>query len=204
MPEIANRDAVDVAATNRIHSLFQQHMRRVIGFGGPARVPDGEWQRQERELAALLLLLLDDVFQAGSSFAPTRAPGLLRAAGKDYAGRVAGGMAADGTANTRIYLDDGGSIEVAYGRERAKSLAVTEITRARVAGERAVLDELESRGATITAIWRTEQDAKVCPICRPLDGEDQFRWELDFPDGPPAHPRCRCTLEYEVEMESAI
>ncbi len=211
MPEIADRSRVEAAATQSLSALFTQQQRRIVQFGRN-RVPEGEWQRQERELAALLLLLLDDVFLAGaesalpadafSGFAPLGETTIPRAS-RDWARTMADDLAARGVFNTRQYLDDGGSLEVAYSRERAESLTVTEVTRARVAGERAVINELRNRGVEVLAYWRTEADAKVCPICRPLDGADQFRWEQDFPDGPPAHPRCRCTLEYNLARESA-
>ncbi len=37
--------------------------------------------------------------------------------------------------------------------------------------------------------WRTAQDARVCPICGPLDGT---RWEGEDGPRPPAHLGCRC------------
>ena len=37
--------------------------------------------------------------------------------------------------------------------------------------------------------WRTARDARVCPICGPLDGG---RWEGDDGPFPPAHDGCRC------------
>lgn len=49
-------------------------------------------------------------------------------------------------------------------------------------------------------IWRTEQDALVCPICQPLEGQT---WELDDPDIPTpiedTHPNCRCRIELTTE-----
>lgn len=221
MPEIANRPRIEAGATQSLSALFTAQQRRVIQFGRQ-RIPEGEWQRQERELAALLLLLLDEVFIAGAEGVLSRGSlsGLatidertISAASGKWSERIANDLAARGVRNTRTYLNDGGSLEVAYGRERAESLSVTEITRARVAGEREVLAELERQGrialagsglaaaalGTVTTYWRTEKDAKVCPICRPLDGTDQFRWEQDFPFGPPAHPRCRCELDYQLE-----
>jgi hypothetical protein len=32
-----------------------------------------------------------------------------------------------------------------------------------------------------------------CPICGPLDGTPESVWGAEFPDGPPAHVRCRCS-----------
>lgn len=40
------------------------------------------------------------------------------------------------------------------------------------------------------AVWYTEQDAKVCPICRPLDRRPEYVWADRFPLGPPAHVNC--------------
>ena len=51
--------------------------------------------------------------------------------------------------------------------------------------------------AALTAIWVTERDGRVCPICRPLDGQVDVDWEDQFPNGPPAHPNCRCWLKFE-------
>ncbi len=68
-----------------------------------------------------------------------------------------------------------------------------------------VLDALalgrESKPNTSGAVmrFRTMMDAKVCPICAPLNG--RF-WRYDNPSDwwmPPldTHPNCRCDLEYE-------
>ena len=45
--------------------------------------------------------------------------------------------------------------------------------------------------------WITANDAAVCPICGPLHQREYADWAERFPDGPPAHPRCRCYLEWE-------
>ncbi len=49
------------------------------------------------------------------------------------------------------------------------------------------------------AVWNTERDAKVCPICSPLDKKREPDWVAKFPTGPPAHPNCRCHLTFEDE-----
>ncbi len=51
---------------------------------------------------------------------------------------------------------------------------------------------------SMTPVWATEKDAKVCKICGPLDGKPADKWGK-FELGPPAHPVCRCYLNYEVE-----
>lgn len=43
--------------------------------------------------------------------------------------------------------------------------------------------------------WKTAEDDRVCPICRPLDGR---RWQSNDPQMPippdDTHPNCRCEL----------
>jgi hypothetical protein len=102
------------------------------------------------------------------------------------------------------------------GDSRAENVAITETTSGIVAGEieaerekatqrgsesppyrdpaRPTLDDLP--GDTL-AIWHTERDDKVCKICSPLHLKPISEWRDKFPNGPPAHPRCRCWLTYE-------
>lgn len=44
--------------------------------------------------------------------------------------------------------------------------------------------------------WVTAGDAAVCPICSPLNQREYEQWQERFPNGPPAHPNCRCFLSY--------
>lgn len=59
------------------------------------------------------------------------------------------------------------------------------------------------RALNVRRIWKTEEDDKVCPICDDLSDELEDYWSDEFPDGPPAHPNCRCRLDYEYEIRSA-
>lgn len=47
-------------------------------------------------------------------------------------------------------------------------------------------------GKRYATIWLTEPGA--CDVCAPLDGTTHL-WRTLFPNGPPAHPRCRCRTE---------
>ena len=73
--------------------------------------------------------------------------------------------------------------------------AVTETTAAQSIGAETAM-KLDPFGLSNDDIWITEYDAKVCPICRPLHERKREVWEAQFPDGPPAHPNCRCTIQY--------
>lgn len=54
------------------------------------------------------------------------------------------------------------------------------------------------------AIWHTSQDDRVCPICRPLHGRPRDEWQSVFPLGPPAHPVCRCFIDYQLEAREHV
>jgi hypothetical protein len=86
-----------------------------------------------------------------------------------------------------------------YSPVRAEMIAVTEITRASVEGERASGKELGDKyGLNIVDIWLTANDERVCPVCGP-------RHTVVISDGfyPPAHPRCRCGIRQEIRSADA-
>ena len=97
---------------------------------------------------------------------------------------------------------------------RVERVSITEVTRAVTAGEReaaariaraeverAATDDgrigIKPLDAVLIAIWNTEQDGLVCPVCRPLHGTKERDWPFPI-DGPPAHPRCRCWVEWKA------
>lgn len=47
-------------------------------------------------------------------------------------------------------------------------------------------------------VWNTQRDERVCPICSPLNGTTQAVWGKQFPNGAPAHYRCRCFMTYHL------
>lgn len=86
-------------------------------------------------------------------------------------------------------------LDTIIGPDNAEAIAITETTTANTEGEVEAIKKAEKAGATITVTWKTERDDKVCPICRPLDGQPEPVWRDKFGKGPPAHPRCRCEIE---------
>ena len=85
-----------------------------------------------------------------------------------------------------------------YSEDRARTIAVTEVTRAFAQGN---LEAWRASGVMALKRWNTGVDELVCPICRPLHRmtvpiNDQFPGGYD---GPPAHPRCRCFLSATVD-----
>jgi hypothetical protein len=103
----------------------------------------------------------------------------------------------------QAYLDTPGmtrgeleaKLKPAFGEARAESIATTEITRANAAAVNELKDHYEERYALqYERIWQTNADEMVCDICRPLNGKPESEWGDKYPDGAPAHPRCRCAI----------
>jgi hypothetical protein len=92
-------------------------------------------------------------------------------------------------------------IDQAFGPSRVENIAVTETTGAASAAGEIAVDATVGRNEEDR--WFTAEDQRVCPICAPLNGKNRSDWSRFFPDGPPAHPRCRCWIEYAFEQVGA-
>ena len=88
----------------------------------------------------------------------------------------------------------------AFGDRRASMIAVTEYTRSASNATTVYQDYLSEYGIRTVRVWNTEADeiVKECPICFPLNGKPEEVWKERFPDGAPAHPRCRCDITLKV------
>ncbi len=95
---------------------------------------------------------------------------------------------------------------------RGRTIAETETQAAITAGERAFWDQAVAEGYAaaedVFKTWRTVQDRDVCPHCEPLHGQIVPYGEVFFTGlgpkvGPPAHPRCRCYVEYAEQDQPA-
>ena len=100
------------------------------------------------------------------------------------------------------------SLQSTFGPVRADMIAQTETTRAAVEGALAVRAEIEKQGLKMRGTWQTSNDERVCPICGPLHGtKEEDNGGYRHPDGtiyqkPPAHVRCRCWVNHELERTS--
>ncbi|MFH1605124.1 MAG: phage minor head protein [Pseudomonadota bacterium] len=114
---------------------------------------------------------------------------------REYAAAL-GREIADSTRDLAGQVDD---IDAVFGQKRVEMIAATEITRAISAAEAWVLLFWTDAGFEVRErIWHTEQDGLVCPVCRPLNRTSETVWRATAPAGPPAHPNCRCWLDYQV------
>lgn len=88
---------------------------------------------------------------------------------------------------------------------RTETIARTEILRASAEGRKEAWQQGVEEGfidPSWVKTWSTEQDARTCDECGPLDGETAPVLG-DFPWGdPPLHPNCRCTLLLEEPKET--
>ena len=92
-------------------------------------------------------------------------------------------------------------LEPAFGEYRANMIAVTEVTRAYSAATNQYQRMAADYGVEMRRIWLTLRDSLVCPICGPLHGMPESVWQIQYPDGPPSHPNCRCSTELTIETE---
>lgn len=90
-------------------------------------------------------------------------------------------------------------LEPAFGPMRAEMIAITEVTRAANQATRVYQEMIREWGLDLARVWRTSNDERVCPVCGPNEGRAE--WDWTFPDGPPAHPRCRCWTTLEVRRK---
>lgn len=89
------------------------------------------------------------------------------------------------------------ALERYYSPARAEMIAVTELTRAQVEGERAMERRyFEQFGEHLVPIWKTANDERRCEEC--VKRHDKPIVDDTYP---PLHPRCRCKLSYKTESK---
>lgn len=209
MADIPNRREREAALSSSLSNVFAAH--RESAKRGPDSV---NWRQLEAdaneklstEILAVYLLMLGmmsskyDVSLVGAeasaaSYAQARAANVASTMTANMQAELAAARAAQASAASYAQ-----AVERIFSEARAEMIAATETTAAASAAEQAAAEEIEQlKGVGLEATWRTEQDASVCPICAPLDGQPSEAWEDQFPGGPPAHPNCRCWLDWDEE-----
>lgn len=95
-------------------------------------------------------------------------------------------------------------------RRRSRTILETEMQTAIQTGERQFYEEAAAEGQIDPDLmekrWFTVLDGRVCAICEPLHGKvvgfnDSFSSGRFSGLHPPAHPNCRCFLEYKPDGE---
>jgi hypothetical protein len=85
-----------------------------------------------------------------------------------------------------------------YDKSRAQSIAITETTRAASQAVASYQNHLGNLGFRTERFWTTDNDDLVCATCGPLHNKSEDVWLADYPEGPPAHPRCRCATSIRI------
>jgi hypothetical protein len=89
-----------------------------------------------------------------------------------------------------------------FGTERAKGIAVSEVTRGISTAELAVAAlYLEETGEKLIPFWINKPEESLsgpCPVCKPLHNRPESEWPPTLRNGPPAHPRCVCVLDWRA------
>lgn len=213
MPDIANRTYIEQKVAAALAKCREKQRKKLeVMLGNPPnldRVPEQFWtQARECESGVLLLYLAPVAYAAMGGLQKSLGrddwdkPELRKRAkkrGKDRAESTS----KDAVDWTKEWLkkkiesgpltDD--DFEEVFGEGRTESTAITEVTSTNSAAEKDYVDHVRGGGVDVQILWQTEKDASVCPICRPLDGQPEEVWSTKFPDGPSAHPRCRCWLK---------
>jgi SPP1 gp7 family putative phage head morphogenesis protein len=94
-------------------------------------------------------------------------------------------------------------VDAIFGPVRGEMIAVTEVTRSFAHSQ---IETWNAAGVVERKRWNTANDALVCPICGPLNGQTANVNE-PFPggiDSPPAHPRCRCWVTAQIVTPEAM
>lgn len=217
MPDIPNRADFERLLAQILSRLGSKHRRELLTLlGDPpsfGNVPTGFWEKINNETANAVYPVLNDIYNEAAERMVDSLPigvdwGIIneRAAAwaRQYAFELIKGMnettirALQAALNsffqngmTREQLE--AQLVRLFGPVRAEMIAITEVTRAAVAGERAIAAELAKDGIDMVPYWLTRNDELVCPICGPRNNKP-------ITDGvfPPAHPRCRCGTRFEL------
>lgn len=97
--------------------------------------------------------------------------------------------------------------ELIGDESRAETIARTETMAASNGGQREAWAQAVDDGllnGDEKEEWITTPDGDTCDICQPMDGVTKplggkFNVDGELIDGPPAHPRCRCTTALNLE-----
>lgn len=217
MPDIPDRDDQEAAYAKLLAKLLKAYGGRLLEkLGDPpdlGNLDQSFWDEEAKELVKNLSPFGERVFlEAAQRLMETTPLGvdwaLVNERAVEWASRYTYDLVQGITRTTRGTLqrtmtdyfnlgltreDLESRIRPLFGPVRAEMIAVTEVTRAASEGEQELARELKEQGIEMVPIWQTNDDELVCPACGPK--HDQRITDGMFP---PAHPRCRCWVVYEL------
>ena len=217
--DIIDRDEIERRLAHILGSELSDELDRLMGYlGNPpnlSNVPNEYWQNGWKDIQTVVEPVLMDLFVSqAESMLESIAVGIewdmVNTAATSWASQHLENMLSDLFGKRYDHLNEviprfyeegwnldqlTEELERWYDPIRAEMIAITETTRAAVEGERWAVRLLEERwGILMIPSWQTANDEFVCPICGP-------KHDKPIRDGeyPPAHPRCRCWVTYEMQ-----
>ena len=206
------REAKLAALLSRVGANQRRELEKLLGNPPDIRnVPETWWDDSQKEIEEVLIALLLLTF-AASAFAHGLDKVRAAARAEAWATRTGARIAKEMVRNTRtglrvslrgivvggmpVGLADLRQVTVRWlGPARWSNVATTETTRAQHFGSEYGVEE--TVGLSKDDYWVTSGDAKVCPVCAPLNGTTRPVWSRKFPGGPPEpHVNCRCYISY--------
>lgn len=223
MAKVSKREELERRLGRRIGKEFQRELKELLDLlGDPPdwnKVPQSFWEGSGKGLTGAIAPIMEEIYilQAETMLSELGGVGvdwgLVNQAAADWARAHARDLVNSLNTNSYEYArqavadfyeqqltmgDLYDKLGRAYGPLRAETIAITEVTRAATEGERGVADELGKMGIRMAEVWQTENDDLVCPICGPRhEKKENDGWTRN--DGPPAHPKCRCWTNHEME-----
>ncbi len=218
MAELPDRFEWEGKIGKDIAKLLRKQMGALLELMGDppdlANVPEAFWAEGGEEMRAVLQRNFQQIYLSSAEQALLGQPigvewGLINQGAIQWSRQYAFDLVSGITQTSRRVVQEAVSgffenqltmgdlrqmLSQTFGPVRAEMISVTEVTRASVQGEMAIIDELRKEGVEFVSTWVTSRDDRVCPICSPLDGT--VDWVGNFPVGPPAHVRCRCELSH--------
>lgn len=211
--EVIDRDQHEAELARRLAPVFGTLRRSVEGNPALAVRDSGLWIKAERDaenaLAAYLYLLFRRAVESFES-SDLIEPRWIERSGRDWVTSRARVVATGSIRGTRDRVanrigrgDFGDTIATEFGPRRIESISISEVGQTWSAAEIRAARELATLGEILVATWEIE-DEEACPICFSLNGEPLESWLHRFPDGPPAHPFCRCRLRWARKLSRRL
>lgn len=205
MPDLSTRPQHEDALALLIRQVLDEDRRRFEAGGGFS--PSSQALRIKTAVADELAgIFTEAAGQIGAAEKWDMSVSGLSTDARIWANVKADALGRDIATHTMERLGPDADLGSIFGEPRARAIGITETTAAISAGEDWTFQWATTNGLigreTVTRRWYTERDAQVCEICGPLHRKTEEVWQRMFPQGPPAHPRCRCWLDYEIDHES--
>jgi hypothetical protein len=186
------------AKINRVFSKKMRELRKRAESGMPlafSRLDEELAEEIAPTLAETMAVMFVLMMMQDDRFERARVERSIRRPAEQWAARTAAAVADKFIAGIRRDLGAGKPPREVFDPDRGGWVGATEVTRAGTMGQQLARHMIGEADTTV-AIWDATMDSRVCPICAALNGKTEEEWVLEYPAGPPAHPNCRCHLEY--------